>query len=161
MPTCDFCNKTFPNWLIIEGKRRNLSSRKYCLDCSPFEQHNTRRLIPRQKRLVSRKCVCGETDPSNFYGQKTKRCAKCHNEYTKEKGQQKRNYAIEKLGGKCTRCAYNEYRCSLEIHHTDPSKKDPNFSSMRGWCNERIDKELEHCVLLCANCHHAKHADQW
>jgi hypothetical protein len=35
---------TLPNWLTIEGVRRNLSNRRHCVECSPFGRHNTRQL---------------------------------------------------------------------------------------------------------------------
>ena len=101
---------------------------------------------------------CGETDSTKFYGHKKTMCGKCHNEYTKQLGKQKRLYAVTKLGGKCASCGYSTYIESLDIHHIDPSIKDENFSSMRGWSLARIDKEIVGCVLLCKNCHSAFHA---
>lgn len=104
------------------------------------------------------KCgTCQETDPSKFYGNKTRVCAKCHNEYTKALGKKKREYALNILGGKCVSCGFDKYPESLDIHHTDPKVKDSNFASMRGWSYSRIDKEVESCVLLCRNCHSAFH----
>ena len=107
-----------------------------------------------------RKCVCGETDPSKFYGNKRNTCGKCHNKYTLQKGKEKRKFALEYLGGKCTACGYDKHTCSLDIHHTDPAKKDVAFSSMRGWCVERLRLELKSCTLLCKNCHAALHCGE-
>ena len=45
------------------------------------------------------KCQCGETDKNKFYQNKTRICGKCHNQYTINKGKEKRNRAIEFLGG--------------------------------------------------------------
>ncbi len=104
------------------------------------------------------KCKCGETDPSKFYGHKKTVCGKCHNAYTLEAGKRKRDYALNKLGGKCSNCGFDKWSSSLDIHHTDPSIKDSKFGSFRGWSLERIDKELVSCVLLCKNCHSAFHA---
>jgi len=42
MPICKKCSKSFPNARWIDGKRQILSSRKYCLECSPYKKHNTR-----------------------------------------------------------------------------------------------------------------------
>ena len=83
------------------------------------------------------KCSCGETDPDKFYGHKKSICASCHNQYTIKKGQEKRDKAREYLGNKCQACGFDKYKCSLDIHHTDPSVKDPNFASMRGWTWEK------------------------
>ena len=44
VPVCLKCGSRFPNWLTIDGRRRSLSHRKYCVDCSPWGRHNTRQL---------------------------------------------------------------------------------------------------------------------
>jgi hypothetical protein len=108
--------------------------------------------------ILPRKCLCGETDPAKFYGHKKSVCGKCHNKYTSEKGREKKEYAVIKLGGCCKVCGFNKYNSGLDIHHLDPSKKDPNFRSHRSWKKERIDKELEHCMLLCKTCHAGVHS---
>jgi transcriptional regulator with XRE-family HTH domain len=105
----------------------------------------------REKKHLCKKC--GVTDKALFYGNDKEVCGECHNNRVKESGKEKRAYAVKKLGGKCISCGYKRFECSLDIHHTDPTKKDINFKSMRGWSLKRIDKEIEHCVLLCKNCH--------
>jgi len=102
--------------------------------------------------------TCGETDPSAFYGHKKRVCGVCHSKYTLAKGQEKREKAIEYLGGKCVSCGFDKFKCSLDIHHLDPSKKDESFASHRGWSWERLLNELKGCKLLCKNCHTALHA---
>jgi hypothetical protein len=44
MPECRKCGDYFPNHVKIEGKKRNLCKRKYCLKCSPFNKHNTKKI---------------------------------------------------------------------------------------------------------------------
>ena len=100
---------------------------------------------------------CGEKNPESFYGNKKTVCAKCHNSYTMKLGKEKRKYAVAKLGGKCISCGFDKWIVSLDIHHLDPSTKDPKFSQMRGWSLSRIDREIKNCVLLCRNCHAAHH----
>lgn len=102
-------------------------------------------------------CSCGETNPDKFYGRKRFVCGKCHNEYTIQRGKETKERIVGYLGGKCVACGFDNYICSLDVHHIDPSKKDINFKSKRGWCWERIVKELENCILLCKNCHQAYH----
>lgn len=156
MPICKKCNEKFPNRKKIEGKIRTLNSRKYCLDCSPWGEHNTRKIhLPKQG------CTqCGEADISKFYGHRKNMCASCFNKYTTERGNRIRLQAINHLGGKCVSCGYNKYMSSLDVHHLDPNKKDKNFKSMRGWCWERLVKELESCTLLCKNCHTPVHTGE-
>ncbi|QCW18546.1 hypothetical protein SEPL_523 [Salmonella phage SE_PL] len=103
-------------------------------------------------------CKCGETDPTKFYGRKRTVCSSCHNKSVIELGKDKRSYALSKLGNECINCGFNEFKCSLDIHHSDPNIKDSNFSSMRGWSLSRIDEEIKSCVLLCRNCHSAYHS---
>lgn len=44
MPKCQQCGDEFPNRVKVNGKTKNLSTRRYCLRCSPFGSHNTRKL---------------------------------------------------------------------------------------------------------------------
>jgi hypothetical protein len=41
---CKKCNNEFPFHVVVEGKKRNLKTRKFCLDCSPFGKRNTKDL---------------------------------------------------------------------------------------------------------------------
>jgi hypothetical protein len=107
-----------------------------------------------------RKCKCGENDPNKFYGNKTTVCTKCHCSYTLAKGQDNRKYMLAKLGDKCINCGFDKWKASLDIHHKDPTKKDVAFSVARYWSREKIDKELNKCVLLCRNCHAAHHSGE-
>lgn len=45
MPQCEKCGGYFPFLVEINGKKRNLKNRKYCLVCSPFGLHNTKNLV--------------------------------------------------------------------------------------------------------------------
>ena len=112
-------------------------------------------------RLAVHRCKCGEEDPSQFYNSKTSVCGKCHNAYTIKKGRENRDYIIECLGSKCSRCQYDEFKSGLTAHHLDPNSKDPKFSSVRSWSKKRIDEEIKGCILLCACCHNALHAREW
>jgi hypothetical protein len=71
-----------------------------------------------------------------------------------------KNLIVEGFGGKCCICGYAKYDEVFDVHHIDPSKKTFSFSSIRAnpknW-NDLL-KELENCILLCANCHRELHA---
>lgn len=100
---------------------------------------------------------CGETDSNNFYTGQKQKCKKCHNKRTAKAGKNKRIKAIELLGGCCQHCGYDKCYSALEFHHIDPTIKDVNYATMRGWSFERIEEELKNCILLCANCHREVH----
>ena len=103
-------------------------------------------------------CDCGVTGAENFHKGRLSVCRKCANSKRMKRSNDRRVYALTKLGNKCLSCGFDKYPCSLDIHHTDPSIKDTNFDGARAWSVERIDRELETCVLLCKNCHAALHA---
>jgi hypothetical protein len=64
----------------------------------------------------------------------------------------------QKLQLKCEKCGANHIAV-LQFHHLDPNQKDESVSSMvyRGWSIEKIQKEIEKCKVLCANCHFILH----
>jgi 5-methylcytosine-specific restriction endonuclease McrA len=100
---------------------------------------------------------CGEANPNKFYPRQKQKCKKCHNQRVAKDCKNKRIKAIELLGGSCQVCGYDKCSSALEFHHIDPTIKDVNFSTMRGWTFSRIKKELDNCILLCANCHREEH----
>jgi hypothetical protein len=62
--------------------------------------------------------------------------------------------AIGYKGGKCILCGYDRCNAALEFHHVDKGAKGFGLSRggrIRSW--ESIMKELDKCVLVCANCH--------
>jgi len=40
MKKCKNCGEEFANWVMIDGKQRNMSSRKHCIKCKPFKNKN-------------------------------------------------------------------------------------------------------------------------
>jgi len=107
--------------------------------------------------ILPRRCACGETDPTRFYGHKRSVCGKCQNKYNLAQRKKVREKALDHYGGRCTMCGYNVFKCALDFHHIDPESKDINFSSAWGWSWSRLKKELDKCVLVCKNCHAAVH----
>ena len=69
-----------------------------------------------------------------------------------------REMARSYKGNKCAICGYNKCSRALSFHHVNPKNKDFDMSSKgltRSW--ERLRKEIDKCVLLCANCHMEVH----
>lgn len=70
-----------------------------------------------------------------------------------------REMAIKYKGAKCSRCGYDKCQEALEFHHLDSNGKDFGISDKghtRSW--NTIMKELDKCILLCANCHREIHS---
>ena len=85
MPLCKNCNSHFPSFKVINGKRRNLQRRKFCLVCSPFGSHNTRPIIS-ESNEIPRCYKCGIEGREHFYKRANREgkfysyCKKCYNQ---------------------------------------------------------------------------------
>ena len=63
-----------------------------------------------------------------------------------------RQKAIQYKGGKCQLCGYNKCLEALEFHHfLEKTFGISQKGYTRSW--EKVKKELNKSVLLCANCH--------
>ncbi len=114
--------------------------------------------LPKDHQL-KRRCGCGATNPTEFYGNVTGTCKRCHVKACAKRGSETRAKAIELLGGKCSQCSFVGPSAVFDVHHLDPASKDPNFATWRSWTWKRVEAELKGCVLLCKNCHAMEHAE--
>lgn len=61
---------------------------------------------------------------------------------------------------KCSVCGENHPAC-LQFHHTDKENKTYEVSFLLSNGNSgKIWKEIEKCIVMCANCHAKKHYDE-
>lgn len=161
MPQCESCSSSFPNKAVIDGKERVLSSRKYCLNCSPFGGHNTRNPAKVIGEIVA--CVCSrcsrkyDFNPKRKQGHTLERCNSC--------GVNTRRFSLKErciayMGGSCSRCGYNKSKRALSFHHKDPTQKKFQISGKHCFSWEKIRVELDKCIMLCANCHMEDHEEE-
>lgn len=110
-------------------------------------------------RTSCRRCGVVFTDENRYTTSSVGKvyCKACFNWMRNEAFKDRKQQAIEHLGGECVRCGYDRYYGALHIHHVDPAKKSPTFRRHKGWSWARLEKELENCELLCANCHAEEH----
>lgn len=111
---------------------------------------------------------CGEWKPlSDFFRDKTRAsqyqsyCKRCKLEARRINREKRWHKAVDSLGGRCIVCGYKStVRGAFDFHHLDPSLKRYSISQLLAddapW--ERIERELNLCVLLCPNCHRLVHA---
>ena len=101
-------------------------------------------------------------------------CKKCNKIYQREHYKNNKEYYHQrnikrrkelkqllfdiKRKSKCNVCRENHPAC-LDFHHKNPDKKKISISLIpsRFWSDERTLKEIEKCVILCANCHRKAH----
>jgi hypothetical protein len=139
---CKKCKVIFPFKLVVDGKRRNLKNRKFCLDCSPFGKHNTRcKPLP---------------DVEREFVVKEKARLKTQDRRCKIKWR-----LVGYKGGKCIRCGYKKkVAAAFSFHHRDPSTKQFALSrAFFGKAWNELKAEVDKCDLLCVRCHAEVHEE--
>jgi hypothetical protein len=84
-------------------------------------------------------------------------CKTCLYKLQKERWKDRKQKALELMGGKCNSCGYNKNYAALEFHHLDPKEKEFDFKKLRQCKWDTIINELKKCVMLCSNCHREAH----
>lgn len=86
------------------------------------------------------------------------RCVKCRSEAVQKRRDTTKQLMVEYKGGKCEICGYNKCNAALEFHHLDTSEKDFGIA-YKGYTRslETCKKEVDKCILVCANCHRELH----
>lgn len=108
---------------------------------------------------------CNKIKPNEEFYFNTKRnkisgyCRICENSRNKNSLRYTKQLCVDYKGGSCANCGYNKCLGALEFHHLDPSQKEFGISNYRSYTtlNDNIKKELDKCILLCANCHREEH----
>ncbi len=82
--------------------------------------------------------------------------------YQKIRGLKRKFELIKLKGGKCSSCGYDKNIAALEFHHLDPSQKESKLDTRKlsNSTMENILKEIEKCILVCANCHREIHSPE-
>ena len=67
---------------------------------------------------------------------------------------------LQRRRGGCSRCDEDDPVC-LDFHHLDGAEKKMSVGKMIafGYGKDRIEAEIEKCIVLCANCHRKEHYD--
>lgn len=164
MPKCENCKSDFNNWAEIDGVKKNISRRKYCLNCSPFGSHNTRKIHDQQKNETEKQCLtCKIIKPLNEFSKRnngmnlTGNCKACLHSYNLNRQKLFKMKCVEYKGGKCEICGYNSSLEALEFHHTDKSDKNFSISKKKSCSLKTVKEELDKCKLICSNCHREEH----
>lgn len=156
---CRNCGDSIPFRVEIEGKIKNLHSRRYCLKCSPFGKNNRFQIHKaeenKKRDTIPHKCVdCGK----EFISRRL-RCPTC---FFKLNIKRRLKEVHDIVGTSCWICGYDkgiQAKGVLEFHHMSPSEKDFNVSSreMAMFSMDRIWTEIKKCSLLCCRCHREFH----
>lgn len=99
-------------------------------------------------------------------------CHNCHMKIHFQNGSDKNRRNINKKTFlkyknkyKCERCGYDDNNSSLDFHHIDKDDKDflcsdlsITYFNIEDLTN-KIENELDKCIILCKNCHFYEHSD--
>ena len=107
---------------------------------------------------MKRQCVeCLEH--KEFSGRCRSVCKDCMQRQKTIRTKERKLAAIAYKGGECVHCGYKDirYPAVFEFHHVNPKEKEFAIGSglLRKWT--KLVKELDKCILLCANCHRIQH----
>lgn len=146
MPICQQCLARFPGYQTIDGKKRNLSHRKWCLSCQAFGSPRRRGIENKDQPCI----ICNKSKKRS----KGRRCVSCE---TKVRRYATKKAAVLLLGGKCSSCGWDKDIAAMQFHHLDPKTKSFSVGLVANKSWAIIVEELKKCILLCANCHWIKH----
>jgi RecJ-like exonuclease len=155
MKICKKCGSTFQSSAWVEGKRKSLTTRSYCLNCSPYGKYKGYEIrksnsnSPKEKQCP----ICARV----FNKTKNNVCSTCRGVYLRWKHKSK---ALEYLGGKCHCCGITDPDV-LVFHHNANNK---TFELADAWANtswDIIQLELDKCIILCNNCHIKLHVQEY
>ena len=76
--------------------------------------------------------------------------------YANVRKRKNKNYKLIrkiKLDSGCEICGYNKHHVALDFDHLDRKTKITSVGQMVNFSWKRIQKEINKCRILCANCH--------
>lgn len=129
----------FTNLISLKKGVINIEERKQCSICGEY------------KTLVEftvRSVVDGKI---NYRSE----CKDCMKKYDAVRHQEKKKF-IDSKKDFCRKCGETR-KYVLDFHHIDSSKKSFTISSKTNYSLEKIENEINKCVLLCSNCHREFH----
>jgi hypothetical protein len=123
---------------------RNLQNRKFCISCSPYGAHNTKKGDPSGKVKTQNKYKTWSTDKKQK-----------HIQYVLARGKKRKSELIKQFGGKCKYCGYSRCERALTFHHLNRSEKLFGLSINNLWSKslEAVNAESRKCELVCIRCH--------
>jgi hypothetical protein len=150
---CADCEQVKSYCLFSKKSKNHYNS--YCKECIAV-----RRKELRIHRIKNGLCPCCGKTPQ----QDRKLCERCNRSNVERQIKLRiatKERAIVFLGGKCVDCGLtNVHPAVYDFHHVDPNNKDftvgEGLTQFKKW--EKIEVELQKCILLCSNCHRVRHA---
>lgn len=80
-------------------------------------------------------------------------------DYMRNRYHQRRQKAIDELGGKCVRCGIKNVPFHLD--HIEAKKKKMRASDIHSTNDKAVENEMKNLQLLCEECHKDKTKESW
>jgi hypothetical protein len=110
---------------------------------------------PRQQKLC---LLCNQTKPSDSFYPHTNNCKVCRRKVDDERRQKGREYVFKHYATHpCVDCG-EKNPCVLQLDHLVDKYKDVSKMVAGRTTVKTLKKEIEKCVVRCANCHAKKTA---
>lgn len=149
---CQWCHQEF------EASRRDT---KYCSRSCGAKASRDRKA--KGVNALEQICLkCGKTFLIKDNGFNRRYCYNCIPVIPKSGAENRKImkiWALEEKGGKCSICGYDKCSDALDFHHLEPNEKEFSLGDRNlilDW--KKIKKELDKCILVCANCHREIHS---
>ncbi len=119
--------------------------------------------------MESKTCTkCGTTHPITYFWKQTKAkdglntwCKDCITAGMKEGARKRKRAVVALFKGCCYRCNGVFNPAVYDFHHVDSTTKEHSIAVLlQSYALDHpiVQKELNKCVMLCANCHRTVHA---
>lgn len=145
-------------WYQKHKKKHDEKSKKW------VEEHPEQIKEYSNKSYEKRKVLMQEQFKEKYYGENSEEFRRSKRNSSRIRKHKLKTEFIKKLGGKCSICGleYNGENGSVfDFHHINPQEKDANPSKLLSCSKEKIEKELEKCILVCSNCHRLIHNSKY
>jgi len=152
--TCKYCEQTFK---MKELKERCCGSDK-CVEEKNKEKkrESWKKHYNKNIKKTTNKFKKRDADNSRSYRNSHKEEL---NQRKRSRNRDVRNWIDSiKAEKKCSKCKQGKFYI-LDFHHLDPNEKEINVSRAVscGFGRERLQKEIDKCIVLCRNCHGELH----
>jgi len=132
---------------------------KRCAHCKldlPLESFNKN--VKKKDGLQYTCRDCGKLSTKKHYDANRDR----YYEKNKRNVKLKQDYVLDiKKKSCCTECGEDRHQ-RLTFHHinSDEKENEVGHAAKLGWSIQRIQEEIDKCVVMCYNCHMHLHADE-
>jgi hypothetical protein len=134
---------------------------KRCTKCEENLSIDKFPIMNKKTGKISSMCLDCKREYDREYWKNNKEAkGEIKNEHAKKNRITKRKYIIELLkNSKCVDCGNSDWRV-LEFDHRNRETKSFNIADAVSYSIENIQKEIDKCDIVCANCHNIRTIEQ-